>query len=145
MLPCTSRLWVLFTFLPVSSAGFFCHAEQAPPVRYHFGDDARWSDPSVDDGAWPIAEHGRWPVPPMGSDGFVWSRVRRDAGGPLAILMSDSWSDRLSGLSDILSYEIFVNGQLIVRRGSFPSSAGPIVSRGSRLCTPAAVASPGTA
>jgi hypothetical protein len=25
---------------------------------------------------WPIAQQGRWPVPPMASDGFEWTRVR---------------------------------------------------------------------
>ena len=30
-------------------------------VRYHFGDDAHWADPDLDDSQWAIAIQGRVP------------------------------------------------------------------------------------
>jgi hypothetical protein len=83
---------VLFAML---SVGLVCDAQQAQPeslVRYHFGDDPDgklgWADPTYDDSAWPLARDGRWPIPPIYSDGFVWVRVRvpvpSDAAGRLA-------------------------------------------------------------
>jgi hypothetical protein len=49
-------------------------------VRYHYGDDADghlgWAHGDFDDSSWPIAPHGRPPVPPFASDGFLWIRAR---------------------------------------------------------------------
>ena len=148
MLPRTSGPLVLFTLLWMTSAPLLCHAE--PAVRYHFGDDARWADPAFDDSAWPVAQQGRWPVPPMVSDGFEWARVRvpirTTAAPPLALRISGDPSDiTYSGLADIMSYEIFVNGRPIAQRGSFPPGAEPIVSRVRAVFPlPSVHASPGT-
>lgn len=37
-------------------------------IRYHYGDDARWADPSFDDSAWPVAANGL--VPSVAAFGF---------------------------------------------------------------------------
>jgi hypothetical protein len=99
-----------------------CHAQQAQPaaaVRYHFGDDLRWADPAFDDSAWQVAKNGRMPAPPAAPDGFEWTRARvtmpGDAYGPLAIRVND-----IGLLSSAVSFELFVNGQSVARRGSFP-------------------------
>ena len=91
-------------------------AGQAAQVRYHFGDDIRWADPNFDDSAWPVAQQGRWPVPPYDTDGFIWVRVRVPTGeaaaGPLAL--------RLRNKNVLIADEIFVNGVLVGRQGSLP-------------------------
>src|SRR5580698_4724085 len=45
-------------------------------IRYHMGDDARWSDRMLDDSAWPVSSNGRVPAPELDSDGFFWVRMR---------------------------------------------------------------------
>jgi phosphoserine phosphatase RsbU/P len=122
MLPRTSGFVVLFTALSASVAGLLCHGQQAQPSevgRYHLGDDAHWADPRFDDSAWPLAEHGQWPMPPFNSDGFIWIRfhipVRADASGPLAVRSMQSYAGEL-----ILADEIYVNGALTAREGSLP-------------------------
>src|SRR5215469_2183274 len=76
------------------------------PVRYHFGDDARWADPDLDDSQWPIAKDGRVPARSRDRDGFVWVRLRvpveKNAQTPLAI--------QLSGLgSQPMAWQVYVN------------------------------------
>jgi hypothetical protein len=64
MFPRTSGLLVLFTVLSACSAGLLCHAQQrqpVAPVRYHFGDDPKWADPSLYDSSWPVAQNGLVP------------------------------------------------------------------------------------
>ena len=75
---------IFFIVLLASSAGFSCSAERSPTpeaVRYHFGDgpDGKlgWANPNFDDSIWPVAKDGRWPMPSIGSDGFVWVRAGR--------------------------------------------------------------------
>lgn len=122
MPPRTLGLLILFTALSASSAGLLCHAQQAQPsavVRYHFGDDTRWADPSFDDSSWPVAENDKWPMPPFNSDGFIWVRlhvpVRADASDHLAVRSSGRI---FGGLA--LSDELYVNGSLVAREGNFP-------------------------
>ena len=117
-------------------------AEAGNPVRYHFGDDLRWADAAFDDGAWPAAQDGRWPLPPAASDGFEWARARvavpADASGPLAL--------RISGNNSFaLSYQVFVNGRALVQRGTFPPHPEPRASfPGIVFELPAGVVSPGS-
>lgn len=117
---CLPRLWAE-TGAATSSAPL-----PVEPVRYHFGDDPdgklQWADPNFDDSAWPIAENGRWPMPPFYSDGFVWVRyhipVRADAYGSLSVR-----SERPLALADYrftVADELFVNGVQVGHQGSLP-------------------------
>jgi hypothetical protein len=116
---------VLFAALLASSTGLLCDAQQAQPSaagRYHLGDDARWADPGFDDSSWPIAENGRWPIPPFISDGFIWIRFHvqapADASGPLDVRSTQSYTGEL-----YLADEIYVNGVLTAHQGSLPPHA----------------------
>jgi Stage II sporulation protein E (SpoIIE) len=145
MLPRTPRmLWIALLLLIVAAPALHAQAG-AGPVRYHFGDQVisgpRLSDPKFDDRAWPLAQDGRWPAAPVGSDGIVWTRSRVPvsslAAGPLALRVSNNFADGIS-------YEIFVNGQQLVQRGSFPPDSQPLPSRaGSVFDLPAGLAAPG--
>lgn len=46
------------------------------PIRYHFGDDPRWSDPDFDDSTWPTAQQGRVPGPGYMKARFISIRMR---------------------------------------------------------------------
>ncbi len=149
MLPCTTGLLVLFTILWTGSVGCFCHAQKpAPvaPVRYHLGDDARWADPAFDDNAWPVAEQGRWAMPPAVSDGFEWARVRvpvrRDAAGALAIRVTSNGVNAKS--FNAMSYEVFVNGRSVGTQGGFAPTAAPVfLPEGAVFELPAGLVQPG--
>ena len=144
MLPSRSVLLVLVTVLSVSAAGFLCHAQQAQsltPVRFHFGDDARWADPHLDDSSWSVAPGGRVPASAAGTNGFVWSRVRvavpQNAMEPLAF----RWGAPHLGV-DI---EVFVNGVSVGRTGDFPPHATiRMVPQNLVIDLPAGVARAGT-
>src|SRR5215469_13136482 len=92
-------------------------------VRYHFGDDAHWADPNLDDSQWPIAEDGRVPTRSRDRDGFVWVRMRvpveKNAQAPLAIY--------LSGL-DVgpIAWQLYVNGVAVGGQGSIAPNARPV-------------------
>lgn len=116
-------------------------AELTAQVRYHFGDDARWADPNFDDSAWPVAQQGRWPVPPHDSDGFIWVRVRvstrEAAAGPLALRLRDK--------NVLIADEIFVNGVLVGRQGSLPPRTEmSLFARDEVFSLPAGLAAPGS-
>jgi len=121
--------------------------QPSEPVRYHFGDDPDgklgWANPALDDSAWPVEPNGRMPGPASSSpDGIEWRRIRvpvpKDASGALAIRVIDG------GLS-VISFEIFVNGQQVARRGSFPHRQEPAESSaGSVFDLPQEIAPPGT-
>ena len=86
-------------------------------IRYHYGDDPRWADPSFDDSSWAVATQDQWPRPAFYSDGFVWVRsrvpVRRGAAEPLAM--------RVDSLQHVLAaYEDFVNGSRVGSFGKIP-------------------------
>jgi hypothetical protein len=153
MLPRTQGLLVLFTVLSACSARLVCTAQQAQsasPVRYHFGDDPDgrlgWADPNFDDSAWPVAQQGRWPMPPFYSDGFLWLRfripVRSDASGLLAVRSSRDFN--LGGLPFSLADEIYVDGVLAGRQGSLAPHVEPdIRQRDEIFDLPATAATPG--
>jgi hypothetical protein len=67
------RLVLIFL---VIAAPAIAGAQADFPVRYHYGDNVRWSSLSFDDSSWPVASAGFWPAPPLTSDGFVWVRLR---------------------------------------------------------------------
>ena len=86
-------------------------------VRYHFGDDARWSAPGFDDSGWAIAADGQFHKPAVHSDGFVWVRVRlavpANAGEPLGVRLV------CAGCDDGAE-QVFVNGDAAGEIGSPP-------------------------
>ena len=145
MLPRKSVPLVLLTVLSVGSVGLLCHAQQAQPltpVRYHLGDDARWSDPNLDDSSWSVAPDGRVPEPAADTNGFVWSRVRvavpQNAMEPLAF----RWSAVREGAE---VEEVFVNGVRVGRTGDFPPHAAiRMVPQNLVIDLPAEVARAGT-
>jgi sigma-B regulation protein RsbU (phosphoserine phosphatase) len=83
--------------------------------RFQWGDDARWTQPDFDDSGWRVistkkswSEQGVERRP-----GFFWYRARVKLParhGPLSLLSAGS----------PVSYEIYANGRLIGRLGSFP-------------------------
>lgn len=120
---------IFFIVLLASSTGFVCYAEPSltpAAVRYHFGDDSEgklgWANPNFDDSAWPVANDGRWPMPPIDSDGFVWVRfhipLRRGVSGPFAVRNA---REIYSGTTvSLLADEVYVAGALVGRQGSLP-------------------------
>src|SRR5580704_13671003 len=94
--------------------------------RYHFGDDPDgklgWADPNFDDSAWPVAGHGRWPIPAFYSSGSIWVRVRiavpAGVTGPMAIRDTQTLGASDQGLD--VADEVFVNGVLVGSRGGLP-------------------------
>jgi phosphoserine phosphatase RsbU/P len=98
-------------------------ASPQPVIRYHYGDDFAWASPSFDDGSWPVAVQGSWPLPAFHSDGFLWIRVRVRmpvaSSGPLAIRLSCRGSCPAA-------YRVFVNGHSIGGVGGFPPEGQPV-------------------
>jgi len=141
MFPCMPRkFWIaLLIVFALPADSLLCAAPRpaeaggtSAPVRYHLGDEpdsaAHWGSPVLDDSAWPEAQRGRWPVPPPDSDGFEWTRARVTVpvavAGPLAL--------RISGDHSLaIAEQVFVNGQAVAQRGSFPPQARPICSQDS--------------
>jgi hypothetical protein len=85
-------------------------------VRYQFGDDPKWADPRFDDSSWPVAEPGRFPMPPEGSNGMVWLRYRVPAPpdqSPLAVRLARENGACTPG-------EFWINGVRIASQGQFP-------------------------
>jgi sigma-B regulation protein RsbU (phosphoserine phosphatase) len=137
MIPRAPGSRVHVAVLLASFAGLLCGAQQSQPVtpvRYHFGDDPDgklgWANSNFDDSAWSIAKDGRWPLPPQGTDGFVWTRRRVqvpvNAEGPLALRVIDDHPLLLGGPS-VGSFQIFINGQQVTTGGSFPPHQEPVV------------------
>lgn len=58
-----ARTSVFFAFCaaPPLPAQLVASPAVTPVVRYHLGDDPRWSSPSFDDSAWPVAANGSVP------------------------------------------------------------------------------------
>lgn len=117
-------------------------AASSPVLRYHYGDNPAWADPSFDDSAWPSAKDGVFPLPAYQADGYFWVRARVPVPtgntGPLAIA---------SQTSDPFPYvqELWVNGRLVGRYGNFPPHARPLVSPQSLVFDiPAGLAPPGS-
>jgi sigma-B regulation protein RsbU (phosphoserine phosphatase) len=88
------------------------------PIRYHFGDDPRFSAPTFDDSTWPIAANGQFSLPPFHSDGYVWIRtripVRPDAESPHAVLLDGNENQWMAD-------QLYVNGFLVGQQGSLAS------------------------
>jgi hypothetical protein len=95
-----------------------------PPIlRYHFGDNAGFSSPALDDSAWPTAPNGQIPIPPFHSDGYIWIRVRvpvrPDAESPHAVLLDGNENQWMAD-------ELYVNGTLVGQQGSL--APNPVIA-----------------
>ncbi|HZC44572.1 MAG TPA: SpoIIE family protein phosphatase, partial [Acidobacteriaceae bacterium] len=122
------------------------------PWKFHIGDDAKWSDPNLDDSGWEVVDLGAKKEsidPAMGFEGFspgwtgkghpgyagyAWYRMRvriEGADEPLALLAPNDVDD---------SYQLFVNGRFIGEFGSFAGSVPTIYySRPLKFSLPADV------
>ena len=137
MLPRTSGLLILCAVLSLGWAGLLCHAQQPEPpptIRYHFGDDPDgklgWANPTFDDSSWPVAKDGQWPLPPFGSDGIVWVRLRI----PLSADPAARSALRLVGPeSRSAAEEVFLEGALIARSGKLPPAPQAVIMRSSTV------------
>lgn len=116
-------LWTLAGLLLLAAPAAQADTTAPPPPvalegewRFRTGDDPRWADPALDDHGWmPVAVPGVWEDAVPGYDGFGW--YRREvvlppalAEGPLGV--------RFGTVGD--AFEVYWNGVLIGRRGSFP-------------------------
>jgi phosphoserine phosphatase RsbU/P len=97
-------------------------ARPAPVVRYHFGDDSRWSSPSFDDGDWPVAVNGFVPSVAGHVDSFLWVRMRV----PVPAGLQAPMALHLTGLGlQPTAWQAFVNGHPVGGQGSFPPRTDP--------------------
>jgi Stage II sporulation protein E (SpoIIE) len=114
-------LLLIIVVLPASGQVFDLQAERVPMAelrglcRFHTGDDPRWSDPSFDDSQWPLLRMDQpWSGQGYKSDsGLAWYRFQIVAppGHPHLGLYGPGFD---------WSYEIFIGGQLVARRGGLP-------------------------
>ena len=97
-------------------------ASPKPAIRYHFGDNFEWANPSFDDSSWPIAENGLVPSRSRDADRFLWVRIRvrvpGNLNGPLALHLDDL------GVQP-MTWQVFVNGQPVGGQGTFPPHPDP--------------------
>jgi hypothetical protein len=99
-------------------------------VRYRYGDNPHWADPNFDDTSWTAATNGQWPLPPFGSDGIVWVRLRI----PLSADPAARSALRLVGPeSRTASEEVFLEGALIAQSGQLPPAPQAVIMRSSTV------------
>jgi hypothetical protein len=95
-------------------------------MRFHTGDDPRWSDPDFDDSHWPLIPSccSNWDVfSEQGYSGVAWYRFRvrlPRENGPFSILLGRVGS----------SYQVFSNGRLIGQMGRLPPREQPYFDAG---------------
>ena len=99
-------------------------------ARYHFGDDAGWADPKLDDSAWPVAPNGIVPAPDSKSDGFVWVRVGvpvppGETGGLAIRQVVAEWAPGVE--------ELFVIGRPVAHNGNAPPHPVPMAGLGTSV------------
>ncbi len=87
-------------------------------VRFHTGDDSRWSEPDFDDSAWPlISSEKDWAAQGYKDyGGFAWYRFR-------VILPPEHAQLGLYIPPIRTSYQVFADGKLVGSFGGFPPNA----------------------
>jgi hypothetical protein len=88
-------------------------AQAKAEVRFHFGDDTRWANPSFDDSSWPLVRPGVQTLPDFHSDGYSWFRYRLPipaSGEPLALRV----------VAREFPGQLYVNGKELGGWGTFP-------------------------
>ncbi|HUY95600.1 MAG TPA: PP2C family protein-serine/threonine phosphatase [Terracidiphilus sp.] len=108
---------IVLVLLGIFAAHFATAQSTQLTVRYHFGDVPGWASPAFDDSSWPIAQDGRWPLPPFYSSGVVWVRIQvpvaPDAGSSPALRL-------LHPGENYGSEQVFLDGVPLSRIGYFP-------------------------
>jgi hypothetical protein len=90
-------------------------AQAQDQVRFHFGDDPRWANPSFGDSAWPLVRPDVQTLPDLHSDGYSWFRYRLAlpvTGEPLALRLAEAPA----------VFEVYIDGSRLGSRGTFPPS-----------------------
>jgi Stage II sporulation protein E (SpoIIE) len=85
------------------------------PVRFHTGDDPRWSEPGFDDSQWPLVRIDQpWTAQGFQSDsGLAWYRFQ--------IVVPPGYAHLgLYAPGGVDSYEVFIAGQLVAKYGGMP-------------------------
>ena len=87
-------------------------------MRFHTGDDARWSEPGLDDSAWPLISSSiSWSEQGYKDyGGFAWYRFK-------VILPSSHRQLALYVPKIMTSYQVFADGKMIGSFGGFPPDA----------------------
>src|SRR5690349_13648541 len=96
---------------------------QLKEARFHTGDDPSWSASSFNDKDWPLIKAGQnWE--PQGFDkydGYAWYRFHILL--PVGLKENAWWKDSirlfLAKIDD--ADEVYLNGKLVAKHGSFPS------------------------
>lgn len=85
------------------------------PIRYSFGDEPAWSDPSLDDSSWPVLDTPTTlELRDSGGDGFFWLRTTVTIP---AIDGEPVWLE--SGKIDC-AFDMYAGGEYAGSRGGFP-------------------------
>ena len=87
-------------------------------MRFHTGDDPRWSEPGIDDSSWPLISSGKdWSEQGYKNyGGFAWYRFK-------VILPRDHRQLGLYIPRIMTSYQVFADGKLVGSFGGFPPNA----------------------
>lgn len=97
-----------------------------PSAKFSKGDHAEWASPKFNDRQWKnISTTANWESQSYnGYDGFAWYRIHVKI--PAALkqksFLKDSLRINLGKIDD--AAEVFVNGRLVTKSGSFPADAG---------------------
>lgn len=98
--------------------------------RFHAGDDARWSQPGVDDSGWKLIQPSTNWVPQGYSEqqGLAWFRfrLRVPPKTPSVVLLMPRVDK---------SYQLFAGGQLVGQVGSLPPAAPSTLTSAARVFT----------
>lgn len=119
---------------------FFCvlkvHSQkinriEIPSAKFSIGDDKKWSSPSFNDKDWTeIKTNFNWEQQGYNNyDGYAWYRMHFYL--PLALKNEAFWKDSLriflAKIDD--ADEIFLNGTLLSKNGSYPSDPNGYITR----------------
>ncbi len=104
-------------------------------ARFHTGDDLAWNQPLFDDSPWQYSTtNANWDRQGYEDyDGFAWYRFHFNL--PAALREGSFWKDSLriflAKIDD--ADEIFLNGTLLQKNGSFPGDPGGYVTAWNRI------------
>ena len=129
-------LWVGLSPHPALAQTFDLESSRLPVSqidsawRFHLGDDPAWSQPTLDDSAWPVLKPTKsWTAQgvPL-SEPFVWFRFRLRAPANTASMVLE--------LPTIhKSYQLFADGKLIAQVGALPPGPAHNVIAAPRVFT----------
>jgi len=112
-------------------------------VRYHFGDNPAWANPSLDDSSWAVAQNGVWPLPPFHSEGIVWVRfcvpVPANPAAGMALRLVRPYLRLVLPSSPSASEQVFLDGRPTGRSGRLPPAPQAVILQNSTLAVAAAI------